>query len=183
MDTTEIIKFVEQAKSGDNEAFGKLVSQFEGLVYSIALRRLKNPSDAREVTQDIFVQAMRKLDQLREPECFAGWLKQIAARTSINRAMRRPKEMTRNPDMFNHMNSEPVSPLDNLLRNEQAHQVYGGLKRLRDMDRKTLIAFYFEGQSLKEMSNTFESPVGTIKRRLHTARNRLREELSELQPA
>ena len=47
----------------------------------------------------------------------------------------------------------------------------------------SLIAFYFEGRSLQEMSDSFDSPVGTIKRRLHTARHRLREELSVLNPA
>ena len=65
---------------------------------------------------------------------------------------------------------------------ERAHQIGGGLDRLRELDRKTLIAFYFEGHSLKEMSDEFDSPIGTIKRRLHTARNRLKEELTSLQP-
>ena len=64
-----------------------------------------------------------------------------------------------------------------------ARQLRGGLAKLRDLDRRTLVAFYFEGRSLKEMSDEFDSPVGTIKRRLHTARNRLKEELGELLPA
>jgi RNA polymerase sigma-70 factor (ECF subfamily) len=64
---------------------------------------------------------------------------------------------------------------------ERADQVWGGLKRLKMLDRQTLVAFYFEGQSLIEMSDRFRSPVGTIKRRLHTARIRLREELAHLQ--
>jgi RNA polymerase sigma-70 factor (ECF subfamily) len=46
-----------------------------------------------------------------------------------------------------------------------------------------LWAFYFEGSSLKEMSEQFESPIGTIKRRLHTARGRLRDVISAMQPA
>ena len=45
------------------------------------------------------------------------------------------------------------------------------------MDRETLISFYIEGHSLKEMSEEFGSPIGTIKRRLHTARLRLKDEL------
>jgi len=51
------------------------------------------------------------------------------------------------------------------------------------LDRETLWAFYFEGSSLKEMSEQFESPIGTIKRRLHTARGRLREVIGAMQPA
>ena len=62
-------------------------------------------------------------------------------------------------------------------RNEQVHQ---GLRRLRAVDRQTLTAFYVEGSSLREMSQQFASPVGTIKRRLHVARKRLARELEAL---
>jgi RNA polymerase sigma-70 factor (ECF subfamily) len=44
------------------------------------------------------------------------------------------------------------------------------------LDRDTLVAFYIDGQSLIEMSNRFAAPIGTIKRRLHTARKRLAQE-------
>jgi RNA polymerase sigma-70 factor (ECF subfamily) len=54
------------------------------------------------------------------------------------------------------------------------------LKRLKTLDRKTLTAFYVEGRSLAEMAVRFESPIGTIKRRLHTARKRLAVELEQL---
>ncbi len=53
----------------------------------------------------------------------------------------------------------------------------------RDLDRETLTAFYIRGQSLIEMSDHFDAPVGTIKRRLHVARKRLSKEVEELMPA
>jgi len=68
------------------------------------------------------------------------------------------------------------------LDNERAGQVRAGLRRLRDLDRETLEAFYVQGQSLVEMSDAFHSPIGTIKRRLHVARKRLARELEELAP-
>ena len=51
------------------------------------------------------------------------------------------------------------------------------------MDRATLMAFYIRGRSLKQMSREFETPVGTIKRRLHVARNRLRQQLEKAREA
>ena len=182
MENTQIYELVVRAQDGDRSAFGELVTECEPTVFSIVLRRLRNRSEAKEVTQDVFIQAMRKLPQLREPERFMGWLRQIAVRMSINRAVRRPNECAQSPDTFNNLKSDPDTPLDYLLRVEQAHQVRGGLERLRELDRMTLIAFYFDGHSLKEMSDEFDSPIGTIKRRLHTARNRLKEELMSLQP-
>lgn len=182
MDESRVLSLVKRAQSNDRDAFGALVTEFEATVFAIVLRRLRNHSEAREVTQEVFLQAMRKLPQLREPERFVGWLRQIAVRMSINRAVRRPNETTQSPETFANVSGAPTSPLDELLQGERAHQVWGGLNRLKELDRQTLIAFYFDGSSLKEMSDKFDSPVGTIKRRLHIARNRLRDELTEMTP-
>jgi RNA polymerase sigma-70 factor, ECF subfamily len=183
MDEQVLIALVRASQAGDREAFGQLVSHFEPTVFAIVLKRLRNRSEAHEVAQDVFVQAMRKIDQLREPERFAGWIRQIAVRLSINRAVRRPAETLTAPETFAHVSGGPESPLEKLLTRERARQLRGGLAKLKDLDRRTLVAFYFEGRSLKEMSDEFDSPIGTIKRRLHTARNRLKEELGELLPA
>ena len=67
-----------------------------------------------------------------------------------------------------------------MLHVERDARLHAGLNRLRDMDRETLVAFYVNGRSLIEMSDEFEAPVGTIKRRLHVARKRLAKEVEEL---
>jgi len=180
---TQTYELVRQAQAGSRQAFGALVEQFESTVYAVVFRRLRNTAEAAEVTQEVFMRAMRKLDQLREPERFAGWLKRIAVRMAINRAVRRPKETMTAPETMAFQAGRSDTPIDGVLRMEQADEVRTGLRQLRRLDRETLLAFYFEGQSLKEMSARFDSPVGTIKRRLHTARGRLKEALGELQPA
>jgi len=181
MNEEQLISLVKQAQAGDRNAFGQLVSHFESTVFAVVMQRLRNHSEASEVTQEVFLRAMRKLSQLREPVRFAGWLRQIAARMAINHAVRRPPETSSDAADYQALDNQPNSPLESLLQNERAEQLRGGLDRLRELDRETLIAFYFEGQSLKQMSVEFRSPIGTIKRRLHTARNRLREALDTLQ--
>jgi RNA polymerase sigma-70 factor (ECF subfamily) len=159
------------------------VEAFYGVIYAVVLRRLRNHAEAAEVTQDVFLRALRKLPQLREPERFAGWLKRIAIRLSINRAVRRPPEFAQDPEVFGGCESEDRgSAHTSAVRFEQAEEVRQGIRQLRQLDRETLEAFYFEGQSLKEMSDRFDSPVGTIKRRLHTARSRLKAVLGDRQP-
>lgn len=74
---------------------------------------------------------------------------------------------------------EMRTPLSFAVQAEQAGQVRAGLGRLGRMDRETLVAFYVHGQSLLEMADEFEAPLGTIKRRLHVARKRLAEEINE----
>ena len=183
MNEIEILQAVLQAQAGNNHAFGQLVTQFESSVFAVVYRRLRNSAEAAEVTQEVFLRAFRKLSQLREPERFVGWLKRIAVRLSINRAVRRPPEAICAPETFNIFGSDQSAPHDRLFANERATQLRASLSQLRRMDRETLEAFYFEGQSLKEMSARFASPVGTIKRRLHTARARLKDALCDFQPA
>jgi RNA polymerase sigma-70 factor (ECF subfamily) len=181
METEDYLSLVIEAQAGCRVSFGELVLQFESTVFAIAMRRLRNQAEAAELTQDVFVQAMRKLNQLREPQRFPGWLRRITVRLAINRAVRRSPVTPQDPQVLVAINSETSSPLEDLMSGERADEVWGGLKRLRSLDRQTLVAFYFEGQSLIEMSDRFRSPVGTIKRRLHTARIRLKEELAHLQ--
>lgn len=183
MNDSQLIILVTRAQAGDRDAFGLLASEFQATVFSIVQRRLRNRSEAVEVTQEVFLRAFRKIGQLREPERFIGWLKRIAVRLSINRAVRQPRERMQSPEAFQGISGSPAAPIDGVLEAERADQVRDGLQRLRPLDRDTLLAFYFEGQSLKEMSTRFSSPVGTIKRRLHTARTRLKEALADLQPA
>ena len=183
MEDTRMVELVRLAQSGDRDAFGELVTAFEPTVYSFVMRRLRDASDARELTQEIFIRAMRKLDQLREPERFPGWIRQIALRMSINRIVRRPKERAVESGTFDSVQSDTTSPLDGVLKTEQAEQVWDSLKTLKELDRDTLIAFYINGQSLAEMADSFRSPIGTIKRRLHTARHRLKEAMGDFQPA
>ena len=75
---------------------------------------------------------------------------------------------------------DEASPLDSALEAERKDEVQAGLARLGDMDRETLEAFYVQGHSLLEMADEFDAPLGTIKRRLHTARKRLAREVDEL---
>jgi RNA polymerase sigma-70 factor (ECF subfamily) len=168
---------VEFAQAGDRAAFGELARRFEGMVYAIALRRLGNHSEAQELCQEVLVKAMQKLGQLQVPAAFGGWLRSITVRMAINRQVRQAPAISTEPQTLEATCIESITPLDAALTNERAAQVRGGLARLGKLDRNTLEAFYFRGQSLAQMSRSFEAPVGTIKRRLHVARKRLAQHL------
>jgi RNA polymerase sigma-70 factor, ECF subfamily len=179
-DETEETTLVLAAQAGDREAFGQLAERYEGSVYATAFRRLGNHAEAQEVCQEVFVKALQKLDQLRQPECFGGWLRSVAARLSINRAVRRGPAISTDPENLAATVADSQTPLESVLERERHASVRAGLGRLGEMDRKTLVAFYVQGQSIVEMSDRFDSPVGTIKRRLHVARKRLARELEDL---
>ena len=183
MGWTEIIHLVERAQIGDREAYGELVTRFQGSVYAMALARVRNPLEAQELAQDVFVHAMKKLPQLRDPRCFAGWLRQITARMAINRVTRRGVLFGASPDLLEAIADKVRTAEEHVAVGEAVGQLKVGLARLKTLDRLTLEAFYLHGRSLKQMAREFEVPTGTIKRRLHVARLRLREVLETIDPS
>jgi len=168
-----------RAQRGDGEAFGAIVEQFQSTVYAIAMSRLRDTHEATELAQDVFIHAQAKLGQLRELACFAGWLRQMTVRMALNRLTRSKRLTSREPDLLQQTADRNAGPLDQLMAAETRGELWEGLDELKPLDRDTLVAFYIRGQSLLQMSRSFETPVGTIKRRLHVARNRLKDVLEK----
>ena len=175
----EIYILIARAQEGDRAAFGELVERFHPAVYAVALARLRDPNEATELAQEVFIHAMQKIDQLRDPHCFVGWLRQITVRMAINRVTRKAPVQGAEPEFMQNAPGANVGPLDEMIKSEDKVDVWKGLDRLKPLDRDTLVAFYIKGRTLKQMAREFETPVGTIKRRLHVARNRLRHALDK----
>ena len=145
----------------------------------MALAKVRDPLEAQELAQEVFVHAMKKLPQLREARAFAGWLRKITARMAINRLTRRGPCFGTEPEILDAVEGSVRGPLAEIEAREAKAQLHEGLSQLKADDRATLEAFYLRGRSLKEMATEFDAPVGTIKRRLHVARQRLKDVLSE----
>jgi RNA polymerase sigma-70 factor (ECF subfamily) len=177
MTWSEVKTLVEKAQTGDRAAYGELVERFQPTVYAVALARLRNPTEAQELAQEVFLHGMKKLGQLRDAQCFAGWLRQITVRMAINWLTRHRPLARGESEALDNAEAAGATPLEQLVRAEQAAELYKGLDRLKAVDRATLVAFYIRGRSLKQMAREFETPVGTIKRRLHVARLRLKKAL------
>jgi RNA polymerase sigma-70 factor (ECF subfamily) len=171
-----IARLAQKAKDGDRNAYGELVRRFQGGIHAVLVSWLHDPSEADDVAQDVFLHGMRKLSQLRDVRCFAGWLRQIAVRLALNRLSRRRPPGGGMAQLMN-LPAREEGPLADLVRNEVCVRVRESLGQLRPLDREVLEAFYLQGRSLQEISIELDAPLGTIKRRLHTARQRLRDYL------
>jgi RNA polymerase sigma-70 factor (ECF subfamily) len=179
-DALRVERWVVAAQQGDRDAFGALFRHFEKRIFAAALARLGDFAEAEELCQDVFIQALLKLDQLRDPACFGGWLHAIGHRMAVNRVTRRRPNGVAAPEALEGAQAECDTPLEDVLTSERCEQVRDGLEQLGDLDRQTLEAFYVEGRTLTEMSDQFDAPLGTIKRRLHVARKRLAKQVEPL---
>ena len=122
-------QLVIRAQGGDRDAMGELFNRYRQHVFAIALRRLGDENEAQELCQEVFLQAIQKLDQLRDPECFAGWLRSIAQRMAINRALRRPPSVATEPQTLEATCVDPRTPYKAVIENERSDQVRWGLRR------------------------------------------------------
>lgn len=178
----DLADLIAAAQRGDRSAMDELYTRFHKHVLAVAFKRLGNWDEAQELCQDVFVQAFRKIDQLQVVDAFPGWLRQIVVRMAINRCARRNKMSCIDHEILEATITCDSEPMRDAIRVEEQHHVRLGLERLGELDRATLVAFYLDGQSLVEMSHRFDAPIGTIKRRLHTARKRLAKECDFLVP-
>jgi RNA polymerase sigma-70 factor (ECF subfamily) len=168
---------VDRARAGDRSAYGELVRRFRPAIYAVLLTRLHDPTEADDVAQEVFLHSMRKLDQLRDARCFGGWLRQIAIRLAFNRLTRHRPLGGGAVNRLALVPDDGEGPLEEMIRAEAQERIRASLARLKPVDRAVLEAFYLRNRSLREMSEEFDVPLGTVKRRLHTARQRLREQL------
>src|SRR5438477_1064502 len=130
----ELLDLVLLARAGDRDAYGQLVTRFESTVYAVALSRLRNPTEAQELTQEVFLHGMRKLPQLRDAACFPGWLRQITVRMAINRLTRHGPVARVEQEVLEQAQAAGTTPLDAMVRAEQCEELHRGLEKLKKID-------------------------------------------------
>ena len=180
-ETRTVAELVRAAQAGDRNAFGELFERYRAVIVGLAMRRVRNADEAEELAQDVFIQAMQKIEQLRIPEAFGGWLRQIVHRMAINRMTRTRTALACDPETLEATCLAEGTPDELVADRERAAALRDGIDRLGSLDQQTLQAFYLQSKSLLEMSDEFDAPVGTIKRRLHVARKRLAKEMDVMQ--
>lgn len=158
------------------EAVNAMVEQYRASSLRLAAALLKSNDLAEDAVQEAFVEALRSVADLREPQAFPGWLRQIV-RSQANRVLRRRSEQIIDelPEPAGH---EPL-PLQAAAQRELRQAIRDALARLNAPGRQTAELFYFEERSHAEIAASLHVPVGTVKRRLHDARQRLRDLLAE----
>lgn len=165
---------VEMALSGGPQAFGPIIERYKDAVFGVALSRLRNFHDAEDMTQSAFVEAFDKLPDLKDPNRLGAWLRSITIHRCINYLKREARSVT--IDSIEEPES-PLNPQHDLEQTELREQVLTAIGRLSKTQRETVTLYYISGYSQQEVAQIQEVPIGTIKRRLHEARNTLKEDM------
>ena len=172
-------ELIQRAQNGDREAFGVLLRSYQRRIYSLALHYTRNPMDAEDLSQEVWLKAYRSLPGFRGESGFYTWLRQITIRTLLN-------QQRTSFWLFGKKSSTRVSlddvelpqyieaDLHDRLLIEQVRQV---LDTLTSRERLIFLLKHQEGMTYEEIADSCGVSVGTIKKALFRTVTKLREQL------
>jgi RNA polymerase sigma-70 factor, ECF subfamily len=170
------IELVRSSTRGDLSAFEQLVDRHRPVVVRVAAR-IVGTEDAEDVSQDAFLRAFHRLDRFRGDAPFRAWLLRITHNAALDHLARRRPEPV-DPLQFDA--SEPSAsrpPAERLELRERIERLERKLHGLSAPHRAVLVLRDAEGMSYEEIADITDSPLGTVKGRLHRARREFVEML------
>jgi len=178
------ISLVINAKNGDSMAFEELYSHYYGKIFALARMTVKTEADAEDVLQQTFISAWRNLHNLNNPKFFSTWLQRI----TLNQCymLLRKKNIAilidaeRDVDDFlEEEESNDLLPAIYAERDDLRVRLGKIIDDLSEVQKQTIVLYYFNEQKVEEIATIMECSVGTVKTRLRLARNAIRSEVEE----
>ena len=175
------IDLIRRALAGDTVAFDRLVKTHRTTVYALVLSYTKNPADAEDLTQRIFIQAYEQLATLRELDRFLSWIQRITHNTCKN-WLRRQSDSTTSFEEMNDADVTETAPSaeEIALKREVEVVVQEAIGTLTETDRKLVEGRYMEGASYDQLQAESGLSYAAIANRLKRAKQQLRRRIEQL---
>ena len=175
MTTNNDQKIINQILEGDTNAFSVLVDNYKDLVFTLAMRMVKNREEAEEVSQDTFIKVYKSLNKFKGNSKFSTWIYRVAYNTCLDRLKKIKREY--NVVAIDEFTEHQVKTLDNALDQMEAQEhkqkIQECLQLLPSDDSFLLTLYYFEDQSLEEISKVVGLTANNVKVKLFRSRKKL----------
>ena len=166
---------VRECLAGDPQAFAELVERYEKPVFNVAARMLRNPEDARDVTQTVFLKAYQNLSSYDPKFRFYSWIYRMAINESID--ILRLRGRSAGP-VDEQLAADDTGPAESLAVDELREVVLDAVQKLDADHRAVIVLRYFVDRSYEDMGQILGIAAGTVKSRLYEARQQLKEQLA-----
>ncbi len=174
---------IKSALKGDMQSFEELIYQYEKKVYNVALRVFKNPEDAKDISQDVFIKIYKNLDKFDNKSSFSTWIYRITTNTCIDELRKRKGKETVSIDndieddegrfKREFADNEPT-PEEKVISKEGESEIIKSMNTLSDEHRTIIVMRDIEGLSYTEISEIIGVSIGTVKSRISRARLQLK---------
>ncbi|SEG63248.1 RNA polymerase sigma-70 factor, ECF subfamily [Bryocella elongata] len=179
---------VEELKAGSEQAFALLIAQYSHPIYALIARSLRDPSDAADVTQEVFVKVFRNIRTFHGEASLRTWIYRIALHEASNqrRWWGRHKRLELSVDtpqenadgetfcLADLLAANDASPFDNAARKQLRERVEAALETLPETYRTVVVLREIEGFGYEEIADMLQVNLGTVKSRLTRGRAALK---------
>lgn len=173
MTDCELVRRIQQ---GDMQAFDTLCERYKDDAYRLACLITGNRTDGEDLAQEAFVACAQSIGSLKDGSKFRPWLLRTLSRAAW-KYCRKAKRETPVSEFFEGETGE--SALSAVLRTDEQRRLYAALDTLDEKRRVTVVLYYFDDRSVKEIAQATGVTEGTVKSRLFSARRHLRQALTD----
>ena len=172
---------INRTLNGDMGAFAELVDRYKYMVFTLAMRMVKNKEEAEEIAQDSFLKAYQGLKRFKGDAKFSTWLYKIAYYRSLDyvRKSGRKIETTSIDEVYERHLGEEENVIMHFERSDQNKTIKDALRLLPGDDGILITLFYYEELSLQEISAVMDLTANNVKVKLFRARKRLMNLLAD----
>jgi len=187
---TQESAIVAELKAGSEEAYARLIGEFQQPIYNLVFRIVGEPADAADTTQDVFLKVFRGMKNFHGESSLKTWIYRIALHEASNRRRwwfrHKSRETSIDPALAEHSeqmaaaiaDSEADSPFNRVAQEEVRARVESELRQVAEPYRTTVILRDLEEMSYEEIAEITEVSLGTVKSRLTRGRQALKQLLT-----
>ena len=174
--------YIDKVLDNDVNAYASLVNKHKNMVFTIALKIVRNREDAEEIAQDVFVKAYQSLATFKKESKFSTWLYRIVYNASISKTRKKQFETTDlNYNIVENYSEDDINEnLNRLDNNEQKKIINTVLKKLNPEDYMLVTSYYFEEKSTDEISEIVNISQSNVTVKLFRIRKKLYGEIQRL---
>lgn len=178
-------ELIEQLKLGDEQAFTKLVDEYQDIVYNTVLGIVQNADDADDITQEVFIQVYQSISSFKGDSKFSTWLYRIALSKALDHEKKknRKKRFGFVQSLFGGNGEAQIDAVEfdhpgvQAEKKESAAALFRALKKIPDNQRIAFTLHKLEGQSYQEVAAIMNTSLYAVESLMSRAKNNLKKEL------
>lgn len=172
------VEIIEKVQKGDMQAFEQLFELYKSKALKTAYLMTGDKVVSEDVVQEAFIKCYRSIKELRQPQYFHTWFYKLLTRTAWQ-YLKKERQIMPVEDISEMLEKDCVKAYSEKLEDEAtANMLYEEIAKLDPKLQMTLILFYYDGFSVKEIAHIMGCFEGTVKSRLHTGRKKLQKSLT-----
>lgn len=167
--------YIDLVVNGNSNAFATLVDRYKDMIYTLALKMMNSKEEAEEIAQDSFIKIFNSLNKFKGESKFSTWIYKVTYNTCLDALKKKKKQNNVSfiEDFSEHQTKALESILDNIDEKERNQAIQNCLEELPSDEAFLLTLYYFDDQSVDEISKVMNITTDNVKVKLFRTRKKL----------